>query len=98
MGEHIDVQLPPGIVRVMVIEHQPRQAHDGPTTATTMHATDALDIIYVVSGAATFVLQDGEHPVVAGDCVITTGVDHAWRAGPDGTRFFVVGIGTPPLD
>jgi hypothetical protein len=95
---NIDVQLPPGIVRVMVIEHEAHQSKDGPTTATTMHSTDALDIIFVLDGSAIFVLDDGEHPLAAGDCVVTTGVDHALRAGPDGLRSFVVGVGTPPPD
>ncbi len=96
-GAHVDVQLPPGIVRVMVVEHLPHERHDGATTATTMHSTDALDIMYVMAGNAALVLDDGEHAVSAGDCVVTTGVDHAWRVGPDGLRSFVVGVGTPRL-
>src|SRR5580692_9966590 len=69
-GHHIDVDLPTGIIRVMVIEHAPHEAGAGPTTATTMHSSDAIDIILVMEGGADFVLDDGKHPVSAGDCVI----------------------------
>jgi mannose-6-phosphate isomerase-like protein (cupin superfamily) len=92
-GAHVDVQIPPGLMRVMVVEHQ---QHDGPTTATTMHSTDTLEFIFVVEGSADVVLDDGDHRVSAGDCVIMTGVDHAWRARPEGSRTFVVSVGTPP--
>ncbi len=34
--------------------------------------------------------------LVAGDLVVLAGVDHAWRAGPDGARLSAVLIGTPP--
>jgi hypothetical protein len=33
---------------------------------------------------------------VAGDCVVVTGVGHAWRPGPEGCVMSVVVIGTPP--
>ena len=92
--EHtVDVQLAPGLVRWMIIEHEP---HGETTGATTMHHTDTLDFVFVQEGSAEFVLQDGAHAVTAGDHLVTTGVDHAWRAGPDGCRLLVVSIGTPP--
>lgn len=92
LAETVDVQLPPGLVRWMIVEHEPPQ---GETVATTMHHTDTLDFVYVQEGSAEFVLQDGVHQVAAGDHIVTTGVDHAWRAGPDGARLLVVSIGTP---
>ena len=92
LAETVDVQLPPGLVRWMVVVHEP---HQGETGATTMHHTDTLDFIYVQEGSAEFVLQDGVHQVAAGDHIVTTGVDHAWRSGPDGARLLVVSIGTP---
>jgi hypothetical protein len=92
--EHtVDVQLAPGLARWMIIEHEP---HEGATGATTMHHTNTLDFVFVQEGSAEFVLQDGSHEVTAGDHLVTTGVDHAWRAGPDGCRLLVVSIGTPP--
>jgi hypothetical protein len=95
--EHtVDVQLAPGLVRWMIIEHEPHASHQAPTGATTMHHTDTLDFVFVQDGSAEFVLQDGSHEVAAGDHLVTTGVDHAWRAGVDGCRLLVVSIGTSP--
>jgi len=96
LADTVDVQLAPGLVRWMVIEHEPHAAHHAPTTATTMHHTDALDLVFVQEGTAEFVLQDRVHDMAAGDCVVTTGVDHAWRAGAGGCRLLAVSIGTPP--
>ena len=91
----VDVQLPAGHVRWMLIEHAPHADHPAPTGATTMHHTDTLDFVYVEEGSAEFLLEDGAHEVSAGDHLVTTGVDHAWRAGPAGARLLVVSIGTP---
>jgi quercetin dioxygenase-like cupin family protein len=92
LAETVDVQLPPGFVRWMIVQHEPHQAETG---ATTMHHTDTLDFVFVQEGSAEFMLQDGVHEVSAGDHIVTTGVDHAWRSGPDGARLLVVSIGTP---
>jgi quercetin dioxygenase-like cupin family protein len=95
--EHtVDVALAPGLVRWMIVEHEPHATHQAETGATTMHHTNTLDFVFVEAGSAEFVLQDGVHEVSAGDHIVTTGVDHAWRAGPEGTRLLVVSIGTPP--
>lgn len=92
-GHLIDVNMPPGIVRWMVIDHQP---HDAPTTATEMHYSDTLDLVYMLSGSATFELGDGPHRIVAGDCIVTTGIDHAWKVDPGGCRMLAFAVGTPP--
>ena len=63
-----------------------------------MHHSDALDLVFVHEGSGELVLQDGPHPVSAGDCVVMPGVDHAMKAGPNGIRLVVVTIGTPPPD
>jgi mannose-6-phosphate isomerase-like protein (cupin superfamily) len=96
LGETVDVRLAPGFLRWMAVEHQPHDVHDGPVTSTTMHHSDALDLVFVQEGTAELVLQDGAHAVAAGDFVVTPGVDHAWRAGPEGCRFVVVSVGMPP--
>jgi quercetin dioxygenase-like cupin family protein len=96
LGQTVDVRLEPGLLRWMAVEHQPSRLHDGPVTSTTMHHSDALDLIFVQEGTAELVLQDGAHAVAAGDFVVTPGVDHAWLAGPDGCRFVVVSVGMPP--
>jgi hypothetical protein len=52
--------------------------------------------VFIHAGCGEMVLQDGAHPVAAGDCVVLPGVDHAMRPGPDGCRILVVSIGTAP--
>jgi len=41
------------------------------------------------------VLDDGAHRLEPGDTVVVAGVDHAWRAGPDGCTMVNTMIGTP---
>lgn len=96
MGASVDVRLAPGLVRWMVVEHRPHEVFDGPVTATTLHHTDALDLVFVQAGTAELVLQDGSHPVGVGDLVVTPGVDHAWRAGEGGCRLVAVSVGMQP--
>jgi len=68
-----------------------------PGAEFSMHHTDTVDFDIILSGSVELVLDDGVHPLAAGDCVVVTGVDHAWRAGPDGCRLTVVATGaTPP--
>jgi len=97
LAENVDVQLPAGLLRVMIVDHAGHEPNDAPTTPSKMHNTDALDIVYVIEGQAVLVLEDGQHAVGPGECVITPGTDHAWEAGPAGVRFLVLSIGTPPL-
>ncbi|MCX2933569.1 cupin domain-containing protein [Mycobacterium sp. CVI_P3] len=85
----IDQFLEPGHVRWMVVEQ-------GPNTETPFHHTDTLDLETVISGSVDLILDDGAHHLEAGDMVVMTGVDHAWKAGPDGYRMTAVLIGTPP--
>ena len=68
----------------------------GAGSETPMHHTDTLDLQTVLSGSVELVLDDGAHRLDAGDLVVLAGVDHAWRAGPDGARLSAVLIGTPP--
>jgi quercetin dioxygenase-like cupin family protein len=85
----IDQFLEPGHVRWMVVEQ-------GPDTETPMHHTDTIDFETVLSGSVDLILGDGVHRVEAGDMVVMNGVDHAWKAGPDGYRMSAVLVGTPP--
>ena len=85
----IDQGLAPGLVRWMVVDL-------GPDSETPMHHTDTLDLQTVLSGSVDLLLDDGAHRLSAGDRVVLTGVDHAWRGGPDGCRLSAVLIGTPP--
>jgi len=95
LGEHVETSLPPGVLRWMVVEHPPHHLLEGRTTTTTMHHTDALDLVFVHEGSAELLLQDGPHEVAAGDLIVMPGVDHAMKAGADGIRLVVVSVGTP---
>jgi len=96
LGESVDIRLPPGVLRWMVVEHPPHEALARRTTSTTMHHSDALDLVLVHEGSGDLLLQDGAHPVAAGDLIVMPGVDHAMKVGPDGCRLVVVSVGTPP--
>ena len=88
-AELIDQFLEPGHVRWMVVDY-------GPGVQTPVHHTDTVDLETVLSGYVDLILDDGVHRVEAGDMVVMAGVDHAWKAGPDGCRMTAVLIGTPP--
>ena len=70
----------------------------GPGSEAPMHHTDTLDLQTVLSGSVELLLDDGAHRLEQGDLVVLTGVDHAWRAGPDGCRLSAVLVGTPSPD
>jgi mannose-6-phosphate isomerase-like protein (cupin superfamily) len=94
-GHFVDVRLPPGIVRWMVVEHAPHEEADAATTSSTMHHTNAIDLIFVIEGSTRMILDDDVRDLRPGDCVVMTGVDHAMKAGPAGSRVISVAIGTP---
>ena len=79
-----------GAISWIVVEYAPR-------VAFTMHNTDSVDLDTVLAGSAEITLDDGVHELAVGDCVVVTGVDHAWRAGADGCRLSVMSIGVPSL-
>ena len=62
----------------------------------SMHHTDTVDFDTVLSGSIELILDDGGHSLAAGDHVVVTGVDHAWRAGPDGCRMSIISLGVSP--
>jgi quercetin dioxygenase-like cupin family protein len=94
-GHLVDVRLPPGFVRWTVVEHAPHQESGAATSSSSMHHTDAIDLIIVVEGSTQLVLDDDVRDLGPGDCVVMTGVDHAMKAGPDGSRVITVAIGLP---
>jgi mannose-6-phosphate isomerase-like protein (cupin superfamily) len=94
-GHLVDVLLPPGFVRWTVVEHEPHRENGASTSSSSMHHTDAIDLIIVVEGSTQLVLDDDVRELRPGDCVVMTGVDHAMKAGPDGSRVITVAIGLP---
>ena len=97
-GAFVPVSLAPGTLRWMVVEHPPYEEADGPRTSSTIHHTDALDLVFVHQGSGQLLLGDGPHDVEAGDLIVMPGTDHAMRAGPGGLQLVVVSVGTQPLD
>jgi quercetin dioxygenase-like cupin family protein len=88
-ADTLDLGVPPGTIRWTMIDY-------APGAAFSMHHTDTVDLDAVLSGTIELILDDGGHPLAAGDSVVVTGVDHAWRAGPEGCRLSVMSIGVSP--
>lgn len=82
----LDLGVPPGTVNWKIIDY-------GPGVAFSMHHTDTVDLDLVLSGSVDLILDDGPHPLQAGDTAVVTGVDHAWRTGPEGCRLSVMSVG-----
>jgi quercetin dioxygenase-like cupin family protein len=89
VADLLDLVVPPGALRWTVIEY-------APGAAFSMHHTDTVDFDVVLSGSVELILDDGGHPLEVGDSVVVTGVDHAWRAGPQGCRLNIMTIGVSP--
>jgi quercetin dioxygenase-like cupin family protein len=66
----------------------------GAHSETAVHHADTLDLETVLTGSVDLLLDDGVHHLEEGDTVVMTGVDHAWKAGPDGCRINAILIGT----
>jgi quercetin dioxygenase-like cupin family protein len=87
----VDLGVPPGLVRWLVVDFPPG-------SSAPLHHTDSVDLVFVFEGSADLILDDGAHPVGPGDCVMLKGVDHGWQAGPDGCRISSVVVGTPATE
>ena len=85
----LDLGVPAGALRWALIDY-------APGAGFSMHHTDTVDLDVVLSGSVDLILDDGEHPLAPGDSVVVTGVDHGWRAGPNGCRLSIVTIGASP--
>ena len=89
VADNYDLGVPVGAIRWWTSEY-------APGAAFSMHHTDTVDLDVVLSGSVELILDDGGHVLGAGDSVVVTGVDHAWRAGPEGCRLNVMTIGVSP--
>jgi quercetin dioxygenase-like cupin family protein len=67
-----------------------------PGAEVAMHYTDTFDFQAVLEGALELLLDDGVHLLRPGDCVVMTGVNHAWRAGAGGCTVIALAFGTAP--
>jgi quercetin dioxygenase-like cupin family protein len=89
VADFLDLAVPPGSMRWTLIEY-------APNAGFSMHHTDTVDFDVVVSGSVELILDDGAHLLTVGDSAVVTGVDHAWRAGPEGCRLNIMTIGVSP--
>jgi mannose-6-phosphate isomerase-like protein (cupin superfamily) len=90
-GKFIDLGMEAGASRWLI-------AKSAPGAFTEMHHTDSLDFGTVLDGSIDLILGDGTHRLEAGDCVVLTGVDHGWQAGPGGCTLLILLLGTVPRD
>jgi mannose-6-phosphate isomerase-like protein (cupin superfamily) len=67
--------------------------HMGPNLDVPMHATPTVDYGLVVSGEVELGLQTGPVLVRAGDAMLVNGVQHSWKAGPQGCVIATVLVG-----
>ena len=88
-GEWKDLAVPPGGLRWQV-------SRWAPNNEWGMHYTDTIDLELVVQGSVEVLLDDGDHLLTPGDCVIMNGVDHGWRVGPEGCAVLIAILGTAP--
>jgi mannose-6-phosphate isomerase-like protein (cupin superfamily) len=45
----------------------------------TMHKTNSIDYLVVISGEMWMVMEQGEVLLKAGDCIVQRGTNHAWK-------------------
>jgi quercetin dioxygenase-like cupin family protein len=88
-ADTLDLGLSAGAMDWKVLDYAPGMEF-------AMHHTNTVDFDTVLSGSIELILDDGGHPLAAGDHVVVTGVDHAWRAGPDGCRISIISLGVSP--
>jgi mannose-6-phosphate isomerase-like protein (cupin superfamily) len=56
-------------------------------TAPAIHATDTLDLIWILDGDVELRLEDDESiPLTEGDALVIPASAHAWSVGPRGCR------------
>lgn len=58
-------------------------SHNRPSQADTeqhasMHFTNSVDYLIVISGEMTMLMEDGETVLRTGDCIVQRGTKHAW--------------------
>jgi len=93
VAELLDLGVRAGALRWTAIEY-------APGAEFSMHHTDTIDFDVVLAGSVELILDDGGYLLTVGDSAVVTGVDHAWRAGPEGCRLNIMTIGAsqPNLD
>jgi len=70
------------------------EGEEGPPRHATMHRTDSIDYVVILSGEVDLWLDDSEVQLKAGDVVVQRGTNHAWvNRGAEPCRVAFVLIG-----
>ena len=78
-------------------------SHNRPSAADsdvhpTMHRTDSIDHLVVLSGEMGMVMEEGVVRLRPGDRIVQRGTNHAWRnTGPEPCRLAAVLIDAAPI-
>lgn len=67
---------PEGIFSELGSENRPSAADSA--RHPTMHKTNSVDYLVVMSGAMTMLMEEGEAELKTGDCIVQRGTNHAW--------------------
>lgn len=86
---HRDLGVGTGLVQWRIVRW-------GPGFSLPMHNTDTIDLDCLIEGGVELILDDGAHALGPGDCVVVTGIDHAWRTSEMGCILAIALIGTTP--
>ncbi len=82
---------PPGGTRFVIIDYPPGNSG-------TMHRTETLDYVIVLSGAIEMEMDDSTVRLQAGDTLIQRGTNHAWyNRGSENARVAFVLVDAEPL-
>ncbi len=95
-GVFDDMGMLPGSVNWMIVDIAPHDESRGSTLATEMHYNNTIELFCVLEGSMIHRLDDGEHVLERGDCVVLAGVDHATFGGPEGARVLNLSVGLAP--
>lgn len=79
--------LAPGDVDICVLQMPADIEHP-------MHYTDTLNLHTIIEGYLDVLLDDGPHRLNLGDSLVLPGVDHGWRAGPEGCTMTILNLGS----
>ena len=87
-GDFLDTGVADGALRWFRVRFPPGEAW-------APHHTDTIDLHTIISGSVELILDDGAHRLGPNDTAMVTGVDHGWKAGPEGCLTSIVILGTP---
>jgi quercetin dioxygenase-like cupin family protein len=79
--------IEPGHADFLILQMPPGIEHP-------MHHTDTLNFHTIVAGYLDVLLDDGPHRMETGDSLVLPGIDHGWKAGPDGCTMAILNLGS----